>query len=116
MADALCTFGGGHKVGRIRGHIGEGVDELLVEVFANGTFSGIQVGYSIDGGATQWLDPVPPPGGTDRITVSPSDYELDRRQERWEFYVQLNLPDAAQDCYTGLGNGDYHIVIRSESE
>lgn len=112
QADVLCTFGGGHAVARVKGYVASNMSELVVEVFANGTFSGVQVGYSVDDAEPVWLDPVAPPGGQTTIPIERASGESGPQDERWRFFAQLNVPAATQDCYTGAGNGDYHIVIR----
>lgn len=99
--DALCQYGGGITLERVESSlIANGTVALDIQIEADPTYPGVQVGYSVDGGETVWLDPVIREGRFE-VALDPGQWEVN--EPRWTFWYQLNPPPAPQECYTGVG-------------
>ncbi len=110
--DFQCAFGGGVELTRSRDRIAEGTGSLDVTVKVPATYTGYQVGYSIDGGAVMWLDTVAPGDeAVQSISVEPGQVEIDR--QTWRFFMQANVYGADQACYTGGGAGPLRIMVEA---
>ena len=117
--DALCLMGGAAFELERSGPVLPGAHHLEVTVATEGTFTGLQVGHSVDGGDTiRWLPPVSQGPETFEVPVSTGEWELpadfEDGDEVWSFHHQMNLPEpATQDCYTGYADGKWHIVVEA---
>lgn len=125
-ADVLCTFGGGPRQPRSNNPIAQGADHLEVQVEVAPTYTGLQVGYTVDGNGADhekdvntsitWL-PVVPGGQTEtfEVPVPPGQVEWRNGMDlgtRWDFYERLQPPRGGGDmCYTGAGAGEMHILV-----
>jgi hypothetical protein len=108
-----CVGGGGIELER-EGPIAPGTERLEVTLETDETWTGLQAGYSLDGGRTiTWLPTVRGGPETHVVPVTPEQWETDEdRSERWSFHHQMNLPEpASQECYTGGGSGAWDVVV-----
>jgi hypothetical protein len=108
-----CVGGGGIELDR-EGPIAPGTERLEVTLETDETWSGLQVGYSLDGGdSITWLPTVRGGPETHLVPVAPEQWETgEDGGERWSFHHQMNVPEpASQECYTGGGTGAWHVVV-----
>lgn len=108
--DVLCRFGGGVEHERSDGRVWEGTDRIEVTVRSTPATTGVQVGYSLDGGEVTWL---PAGDGVHTLDVAPDQAETPDGPLRWAFHHQMNIPLAPQDCYTGFSTGGYSFLIEA---
>lgn len=123
--DVLCLFGGGPLLRREDGWVLPGTTIILVQVSVDPTFTGMQVGYTIDGDGRDhirddpravWLGPPVRGGDAEwRIQVLPNQTETPGKL-RWHFYEQMKLPGPDQPCYTGGGTGRWSVRVEALSE
>lgn len=117
--DALCLMGGAAFELERSGPVLPGTHHLEVTVATEGTFTGLQVGHSVDNGDTiRWLPTVRDGPETFEVAVSDGEWEppadFEQGDDVWSFHHQMNLPEpATQDCYTGYGDGEWHIVVEA---
>lgn len=110
--DTLCVQGGGPELGRADGRVLPGTGHLEVRVSVDPGFTGLQVGYAIDGGDVTWLEVVTASEATFEVPVTPEQAEQPGGGTRWSFFEQMNLPPpATQPCYTGGGAGSWGVAI-----
>lgn len=109
--DVMCAMGGGISVVRSGEMIANQTSKLHVDLTVAATFTGYQVGHSIDGGAVTWL-PVVAGGQQQNMTIEmPADFAETDGIYRWDFRIQASIPVAEPDCYTGGGNGEIILKI-----
>ncbi|MHB1261472.1 MAG: hypothetical protein ACYC2H_07120 [Thermoplasmatota archaeon] len=117
--DALCAMGGAAFPFDREGPVPSDTHHLELTVSMEGTFTGVQAGYSTDGGDTiTWLSPVREGPETFQIPVEASQWEdpvaWEEGDDVWSFHHQMNLPEpATQDCYTGFADGRWDIVVEA---
>lgn len=116
-SDVACTRGGGPEHQRTENPVAPGTARIEVEVSTGPTWTGLQVGYMIDDPdglegreGVIWLEPVQGETRTFEIPVQPDQIEGDGPR-LWHFYHRVNPTGDDELCYTGVGIGEWSILI-----
>ncbi len=118
--DFFCSFGGGPRFTGDGLVIPVGASALEITITSMGAFTDIQVGHLVgtadipdyadsdSASLITWLPATWTPSGSHDVALAMEDSA--NGAPPWHFYQQMNLP-AEQDCYTGIGAGEYRITI-----
>ncbi len=108
--DALCIFGGASELKRNDNKIDTGTEGLVFRMDVPVAYTGYRVGYTVDGGEINWL-PTLSGGEQGQAVVDVLPSQTETGEVRWRFYMEANVKDVEQDCYTGIGSGSMAIEI-----